>query len=421
MINDSKNWEEGWSVVKNLRSGGKGHAKIVIRKEKADNKKYFLKILKEQNRMVSRKRMYREVTCYELLEHPSIPELIESNAAKWENKEYDLYLVAEFIEGDCLSDIDLPVSLPKAINIVSKLCETCEYIHHESVMHRDIKPNNIILRSNNADDVVLVDFGISHIESEEKVTPSDQEVGNRFLRLPELAIGSRLKDDPRSDVTLCAGIFYFLLTGSKPIQLIDQDSRMPHQRGEIKEILNEHDDLDVNQLFLCFDRAFDLHIDRRFQSAQDLAEHINKCLLSNKNKIAMDKNSRLERIKEKINTPSQEAIRLAMDKLKNVREIVLSVNRKILSQCSGGFEWTQGGCRFNPEKLEVSDTIGMISNVNANQKFAPRYHIVIAGNEIVLYANDNQLHRQDAEQVDFRDMENAIEMFVIEGIDEMLT
>jgi eukaryotic-like serine/threonine-protein kinase len=87
-------------------------------------------------------------------------------------------------------------------------------------------------------DLVLVDFGMSyHEEASALVTPAWEEVGNRFLRLPELASESSLKRDPGSDVTFCGGILFLLLTGSRPGQLIDHDNCMPHQRAEAQRKL----------------------------------------------------------------------------------------------------------------------------------------------------------------------------------------
>lgn len=114
-------------------------------------------------------------------------------------------------------------------------------------IHRDIKPGNIILKNNAWEDPVLVDFGMSHHEDDEKKEISlDQEIDNRFLRLPEFSTGSTLKRDPRSDITHCAGVFFYMLTNIWPSVLIDENECMPHQRtlGR-KKLLENSDGLDI--------------------------------------------------------------------------------------------------------------------------------------------------------------------------------
>lgn len=153
--------------------------------------------------------------------------------------------------------------------------QTLEYCHSNEIVHRDIKPNNIILRDNRLDEPFLVDFGLSFNKSEDDVLRTDTagELGNRFLRLPELSANSAVKRDPRSDVTFCAAILLFCLTAVVPGLLIDHESMRPHQRGDCLELLARAiDDDGRRRLLYIFDTAFELNPVNRWQSASALRE-----------------------------------------------------------------------------------------------------------------------------------------------------
>ena len=101
------------------------------------------------------------------------------------------------------------------------------------IHHRDVKPDNIILRNGLTEAPVLVDFGMSWTKSDydrarEFETKVGQEIGNRFLRLPEHTPGRHLHDS-RSDLTLVVGLLFYTLAGEAPRSLRDLRGAMPHE------------------------------------------------------------------------------------------------------------------------------------------------------------------------------------------------
>ena len=111
---------------------------------------------------------------------------------------------------------------------------------------------------------------MSFYEGEDQLTGAAQDVGNRFLSLPEFSPGSPLKRDPRSDITLCAGILFYVLTGRMPRDLRDHGGAAPHQSEAGHEALLRHRDIDLLALLDVFDRAFDLAVHARWDSADSL-------------------------------------------------------------------------------------------------------------------------------------------------------
>ncbi len=279
---DARKWSENWTVVSSGEGGGQGDVKIVVRKDGSESSERFLKILKHQTDPNRRQRMYREVASFRTLQHRAIPKLIETNAENFDDQEYKLYMVTEVVNGSTLDkyvESHGPLSLLDAIRFVIALLGIVEHCHQSEVVHRDIKPANIILRGDSPGDPVLVDFGLSFNDDEVAQDATDiyEEVGNRFLRLPELAPSSPIKRDLRSDVTFCSGVLLYALTGEVPAVLADGHGRLPHQVDTARErLLSIGDTWRVSQLMRVFDTAFQNALTSRWQSTVELRSELQR-------------------------------------------------------------------------------------------------------------------------------------------------
>ena len=131
--------------------------------------------------------------------------------------------------------------------------------------------------------------------------PEDgQEIGNRFLRLPELAAGSPLKQDVRSDLSFAGGILYYLLSGKHPYILEDAEGRLPHQRDEPLAILQGAAGAQLPRLLSVFDKAFAPRIVDRLSSADEMLTSMEK-VMAPPGRPGTEE-SRLEAIREAIST-----------------------------------------------------------------------------------------------------------------------
>lgn len=157
---DSLNFEARWEKEKAMGGGGQAHAYRATSKSEPE-KKAFLKVLKEHTNPERRRRMFREAAALATYSHPRIPRLLESNAQLYADSSAQLYLVTDLVPGkDLSSRSGKPFSFDEALRIVDQLSDVVEYCHERGGIHRDIKPDNVILRDGNAD-VVLVDFGLT--------------------------------------------------------------------------------------------------------------------------------------------------------------------------------------------------------------------------------------------------------------------
>lgn len=273
-------WRDRWNVVREIPRGGQAFAYVVTRKADPSAGSFFLKIFDGAG-TERRARMFREVACYRTLSHPGVPKLIESNAEEYKDRAAQLYLVTELVAGKNFGQYmeNRLLSTADALNIFGQLLDVVEYAHAQEVVHRDIKPENVMVESPAPLKIRLVDFGLSFLGAEhddDHSTVLGQEIGNRFLRLPEHGVSSANKRDARSDLTQCVGLLFFALTGLRPSLLEDENRRRPHQRAAAQERLALHVDLDLSSLLKVFDRAFEMQIDARWQTVEELRRALSK-------------------------------------------------------------------------------------------------------------------------------------------------
>lgn len=268
---------EDWTVDKGSpNQGGQARASFV---RGPDGKLGFRKELNRPRDTHARLRFVREVASLRILKErgiSGIPKLLSDNADLESSQETDLFLVQERIAGSQLGDWvgrHGPMQLDQALKVIGVLAHTLAIVHSEGIVHRDIKPANVMFRDSDPNDPVLVDFGLSFNEdSETDVTFVGQEVGNRFLRLPEHSWGSR---SSVSDVTQVVGLLFFMLTGDQPRVLVDDASLAPHQRPvateRLKKVAGGRQALLLRSLF---SDGFSVDATRRVNSAQALAQRI---------------------------------------------------------------------------------------------------------------------------------------------------
>lgn len=280
-----------WEVHRKIDQGGQAQVFVVTRVGESTQQQYALKFLKSQKDIERRRRMYYEVKNLRALSNEHVLNIVDSNSEAYAGSE-KLYYVCPFINGCNLENyvIEHKISTEESIMFFEKLCETVGYCHSNGIVHRDIKPDNIMIQDENLNDFVLIDFGLSFNkeEAQERVTETNQQLGNRFLILPELVSGSvENKRLFQSDITLSCGILLYLLTGIVPHSLIDGDGNPPHKREKVKKFLN---DLELDTILYAnlngiFDRAFSVKVENRYQSVSDVIADLHSLKISKVNKL----------------------------------------------------------------------------------------------------------------------------------------
>ncbi len=155
------------------------------------------------------KRFYREAQSTGNLQHPNIVTVYDLG-----DLEGNPYLVMEFLEGESLDAVinsHNPLSLITKINFICDVCHGLAYAHHQGIVHRDIKPGNIMVLKNGS--VKIVDFGIAHF-GDKTVTRTGQLIGSLGYMSPEQVNGKPI--DTRTDIFSTGVVLYQLLTYALP-------------------------------------------------------------------------------------------------------------------------------------------------------------------------------------------------------------
>jgi len=190
------------------------------------NREVALKVLhpifsKNRNNI---ERLKQEAQTLAQLRHPNIIhiyEFIDEPEAKG--------IVTEYIEGETLAKFleDHKIVFPEiAVLIIANILSALEHAHSKRIIHRDIKPQNIIISREG--EIKLADFSIAKLMDKECLTLTGQLIGSPFFMSPEQANGEKI--DERSDIFTTGILFYNLLTGQLPFA--DED-----QKGVLKKIM----------------------------------------------------------------------------------------------------------------------------------------------------------------------------------------
>ncbi len=158
----------------------------------------------------TRARFQREARSAARLQHPNIVTIFEFGEVD------DIQFIAmELLEGVDLAEAALAGRLPELENklaVIVQLCKALAYAHQHGVIHRDIKPRNVILLGDGT--AKVVDFGIARIEGSTAVTQTNQLLGTLAYMAPEQFSGAA--SDHRVDVWALGVILYELLSGGRP-------------------------------------------------------------------------------------------------------------------------------------------------------------------------------------------------------------
>lgn len=171
-----------------------------------------IKILRNElsNDAVSLLRFKHEAVAVSKLDHPNIIEIFDIG-------EYDSrqYIVMEYVEGQTLKELVVErggLYIEEAVYIMRQLTSAIVEAHRSNIIHRDIKPQNILLKSDGS--VIITDFGIALAQNALHLTQKEMVMGSVHYLAPELARGETATY--QSDIYALGIVFYELLTGSVP-------------------------------------------------------------------------------------------------------------------------------------------------------------------------------------------------------------
>lgn len=197
--------------------GGGGMSRVFLAEETALGRRVAIKVLETQGASVDAERFRQEVLLSARLQHPHIVPLL--TAGQLESLPY---YVMPFVEGESLRArlrSDEPMPIGEAIRLLRNVAAALSHAHARGIIHRDIKPDNVIVTGGLA---VVVDFGVSKALAASTMAPKDGSITSAGLTIgtpkymsPEQAIGDP-NIDARADLYSWGILAYEMLTGNTP-------------------------------------------------------------------------------------------------------------------------------------------------------------------------------------------------------------
>jgi eukaryotic-like serine/threonine-protein kinase len=193
--------------------GGGGMATVYLAEDRETGVSVAIKVLRpELASILGPTRFRREIEILTRLRHPNILPVLNSDQTG-----PFLYYVMPYIAGDSLEALverEGPLPLARVLEIARDLAAAIDYAHSQRILHRDIKPGNVLLEEHRA---LVCDFGIARaIEtaSEEPISSSGLVIGTPAYMSPEQAVSGEL--DRRSDIYALGCVLYEMLAGEPP-------------------------------------------------------------------------------------------------------------------------------------------------------------------------------------------------------------
>src|SRR5436190_2531471 len=195
-----------------LEEVGRGGQGVVFRaRQKSLNRTVALKVigLGQWASKAHLKRFRREAEAAASLDHPGIVPIHEVG-----ERDGSCYFSMKLVEGGQLDEVvrHEPMSIRRAVELIAKVSRTVHYAHEHGILHRDIKPGNILL--DKTGEPHLTDFGLARlVESESTVTRTLEVLGTPSYMAPEQAAGNNAQLTSATDVYGLGAVLYQLLTG----------------------------------------------------------------------------------------------------------------------------------------------------------------------------------------------------------------
>ncbi len=216
------------------------------------------------------KRFRREAEAAASLDHPCIVPIYEIG-----ERDSSCYFSMKFVEGGQLDKPAKgePMPIRRAVELIAKVARTVHFAHEHGILHRDIKPGNILLDAKG--EPHLTDFGLARlVETESTVTRTREVMGTPSYMAPEQAVGDNAGISSATDVYGLGAVLYQLLTAHPPFAggttyetiklLLDTEPRQPR-------VLNRKIDRDLSTICL---KCLEKDPKRRYSSALALAEDL---------------------------------------------------------------------------------------------------------------------------------------------------
>ncbi len=238
------------------------------------NRKVAVKVLRQQYVHDEEfiRRFRREAQAAASLSHPNVVSIYDVGQ---EGEVH--YIVMEYIEGTTLNDLikeKAPLQVEDAVHYAGQIADALDHAHHNEIIHRDIKPHNILIGKNGR--VKVTDFGIARAATSSTITQTGSVVGSVHYFSPEHAKGTNTGE--KSDLYSLGIVMYQMLTGRLPFLGESPISvALKHLQEDVEEPrkVNPLIPQSVENVIL---KAMRKKPEERYQSAKQMMADLETCL-----------------------------------------------------------------------------------------------------------------------------------------------
>lgn len=263
---------ERYQVKKTI--GGGGMANVYLADDLILNREVAIKVLRLEyaNDQEFITRFDREAQAATSLAHPNIVNIYDVG-----EEEHILYMVMEYVEGMTLKEYIYqhgPLEVTEAIAIMKQITSAIEHAHANDIVHRDIKPQNIMIDTYG--NAKVTDFGIAVALSATALTQTNSILGSVHYLSPEQARGGTATK--RSDIYSLGIVFYEMLTGQIPFSGESAVSiALKHLQNDIPPVRESHPNIpqSVENIVLRSMCKDPLH---RYQTVTEMEDSLNRAL-----------------------------------------------------------------------------------------------------------------------------------------------
>ncbi|NOJ69576.1 Stk1 family PASTA domain-containing Ser/Thr kinase [Paenibacillus alvei] len=257
------------------RIGGGGMALVYKALDNLLNRYVAVKVLRQQfvHDEEFIRRFRREAQSAASLSHPNVVSIYDVG-----QEEDTHFIVMEYVEGHNLNEIILeraPLQVDESIRISTQICDALDHAHQNHIIHRDIKPHNILIGRNGR--VKVTDFGIARAVTSSTITQTGSVVGSVHYFSPEHAKG--VSTGEKSDLYSLGIVLYQMLTGQLPFLGESPISvALKHLQEPFDEprAVNPHIPQSVENIIL---KSMRKNPAERYQSAAEMMRDLETCLL----------------------------------------------------------------------------------------------------------------------------------------------
>ena len=263
------------------RKVGQGGMAIIYRAKDTRHDRYVaLKVMKPgmENKKEFLKRFRREAQNTAKLQHPHILPIYDSDVLAGTEQ---LYIAMAWVGGGSVADLIAQsggsIPLPEVARIIGQVASALDFAHRHDIIHRDVKPSNILLTEDGQ--AVLADFGIAKAAYESRLTVAGVSMGTAFYMAPE-----QLKDhdiDGRIDIYALGITLYQMLTGRPPFTGMLNQILMKHLKEEPPAISVTRPDLPP-ELDNIIAKALAKQPEDRYQTALELSDALRSVIPAEK-------------------------------------------------------------------------------------------------------------------------------------------